>query len=67
MHTTRQEEISLTSQIISREIWQLPVIVILINLSQDESSEETLGEWLEERGVRDQIVLATKVRFWQIK
>ena len=29
---------------------------------QDESSEELLGEWMEKRGIRDQIVLATKVR-----
>ncbi|KAI0074921.1 aryl-alcohol dehydrogenase [Panus rudis PR-1116 ss-1] len=27
---------------------------------QDESSEEFIGEWMEERGIRDQIVLATK-------
>lgn len=30
--------------------------------SQDESSEEFIGEWMETRGIRDQIVLATKVR-----
>ncbi|KAF9030189.1 Aldo/keto reductase [Hymenopellis radicata] len=30
------------------------------NNYQDESSEKTLGEWMEARGVRDQIVLATK-------
>lgn len=29
--------------------------------SQDESSEEFLGEWMEVRGVRDQMVIATKV------
>lgn len=29
--------------------------------SQDGSSEEFLGEWMEERGNREQIVLATKV------
>lgn len=29
--------------------------------SQDESSEEFIGEWMEKRGVRKQIVLATKV------
>lgn len=31
------------------------------DLSQDETSEKFLGEWMETRGVRDQIVLATKV------
>ncbi|KZT21958.1 Aldo/keto reductase [Neolentinus lepideus HHB14362 ss-1] len=30
------------------------------NNYQDESSEEILGEWMETRGIRDQIVIATK-------
>lgn len=30
--------------------------------SQDETSEEFLGEWMEKRGIRDQIVVATKAR-----
>ncbi|KAL1938979.1 hypothetical protein VTO73DRAFT_11132 [Trametes versicolor] len=30
------------------------------NNYQDESSEEFIGEWMETRGIRDQIVLATK-------
>lgn len=30
--------------------------------SQDESSEEFIGKWMEARGIRDQIVLSTKVR-----
>ncbi|KAF8582509.1 aryl-alcohol dehydrogenase AAD14 [Ramaria rubella] len=30
------------------------------NYYQDEQSEEWLGEWMEGRGIRDQIVLATK-------
>ncbi|EKM59660.1 uncharacterized protein PHACADRAFT_250298 [Phanerochaete carnosa HHB-10118-sp] len=30
------------------------------NNYQDESSEEFIGEWMEQRGIRDQIVLATK-------
>ncbi|KAJ3893083.1 NADP-dependent oxidoreductase domain-containing protein [Lentinula edodes] len=30
------------------------------NNYQDESSEQFLGEWMEKRGIRDQIVLATK-------
>ena len=29
--------------------------------SQDESSEEFIGEWAEKRGIRDQLVIATKV------
>lgn len=32
------------------------------NNYQDESSEEFIGEWMEQRGVRDQMVIATKVR-----
>lgn len=28
---------------------------------QDESSEEFIGEWMETRGIRDQMVIATKV------
>ena len=27
---------------------------------QDESSEEFIGEWAEKRGIRDQLVIATK-------
>ncbi|EJF56113.1 Aldo/keto reductase [Dichomitus squalens LYAD-421 SS1] len=30
------------------------------NNYQDESSEEFIGEWMEKRGIRDQIVVATK-------
>ncbi|THH32098.1 hypothetical protein EUX98_g2127 [Antrodiella citrinella] len=30
------------------------------NNYQDETSEEFIGEWMEQRGIRDQIVLATK-------
>lgn len=29
--------------------------------SQDGTSEEFIGEWAEQRGVRDQLVIATKV------
>ena len=32
------------------------------NNYQNGSSEEFLGEWMEARGVRDQMVIATKVR-----
>ena len=30
--------------------------------SQDETSEAFIGEWAEKRGIRDQLVIATKVR-----
>jgi hypothetical protein len=30
------------------------------SISQDETSELFIGEWMEQRGIRDQIVLATK-------
>jgi aryl-alcohol dehydrogenase-like predicted oxidoreductase len=30
-------------------------------ISQDESSEAFIGEWAEERGIREQLVIATKV------
>ena len=36
---------------------------IAILCSQSEESEEIIGEWMEERGIRDQIFLATKVNF----
>ena len=29
--------------------------------SQDETSEAFIGDWAEERGIRDQLVIATKV------
>lgn len=29
--------------------------------SQDESSEEFIGEWAKDRGIRDQLVIATKL------
>jgi aryl-alcohol dehydrogenase-like predicted oxidoreductase len=32
------------------------------DVSQDETSEEFIGEWAEKRGIRDQLVIATKVR-----
>ena len=31
-------------------------------VSQDQSSEEFIGEWAEQHGIRDQLVIATKVR-----
>ena len=31
------------------------------NAYQGESSEQFIGEWMEQRGIRDQIVIATKV------
>ena len=32
------------------------------NAYQDESSEMFIGEWMEAKGIRDQMVIATKVR-----
>jgi hypothetical protein len=32
-----------------------------LGFSQDGSSEEFIGEWAEKRGIRDQLVIATKV------
>ena len=37
------------------------------NSYQDETSEEFIGEWMETRGVRDQIVVATKVRVIRVR
>ena len=31
--------------------------------SQDETSEMFIGEWAEKRGIRDQLVIATKVSY----
>lgn len=31
------------------------------NNYQNESSEKIIGEWMEQRGVRDQMIIATKV------
>ena len=33
---------------------------LIFDVSQDESSEELIGEWAEKRGIRDQLVIATK-------
>jgi aryl-alcohol dehydrogenase-like predicted oxidoreductase len=35
---------------------------LISDLSQDETSEEFIGEWAEKRGIRDQLVIATKAR-----
>ena len=32
--------------------------------SQDGSSEQFIGEWAEARGIRDQLIIATKVSFF---
>ena len=32
-----------------------------MSFSQDETSEMFIGEWAEKRGIRDQLVIATKV------
>ncbi len=34
--------------------------------SQDETSEEFLGEWAEKRGIRDQLIIATKVSTFRV-
>ena len=37
--------------------------------SQDETSEMFIGEWAESKGIRDQLVIATKVviyMLWQL-
>ncbi|KAF7325388.1 Aryl-alcohol dehydrogenase [Mycena venus] len=36
------------------------------NAYQDGSSEEFIGEWVEARGYRDQVVIATKVHYWDL-
>ena len=35
----------------------------ILSNSQNETSEEFIGEWMEQRGIRDQIVLATKASY----
>jgi aryl-alcohol dehydrogenase-like predicted oxidoreductase len=37
-----------------------PHLKLTSNFSQDETSEEFIGEWAEKRGIRDQLVIATK-------
>ena len=40
---------------------------LTLDVSQDESSEEFIGEWAEKRGIRDQLVIATKASpVWHI-
>lgn len=34
---------------------------LIAQISQDETSEAWIGEWAEERGIRDQLIIATKV------
>ncbi len=33
---------------------------LISGISQNETSEEFIGEWVENRGIRDQLVIATK-------
>lgn len=40
--------------------WQRRRALTLV-CSQDESSEQFIGEWMSARGIRDQLVIATKV------
>ena len=51
----------------------LPVICSFLNIlrsplvySQDGTSEQFIGEWMETRGTRDQMVIATKARHTSI-
>lgn len=43
------------------ETLRITVLTCPIIYSQSESSEEFLGEWIEQRGIRDEIIIATKV------
>jgi aryl-alcohol dehydrogenase-like predicted oxidoreductase len=53
-------ETSSTPQIISVLITSLVTSSDYV-ISQDETSEAFIGEWAEKRGIRDQLVIATKV------
>jgi hypothetical protein len=60
-------EISLTQLIASMCFFDLNTTICCTDIdiasnSQDGSSEEFIGEWAEARGIRDQLVIATKVR-----
>lgn len=37
------------------------ITTLILCLSQYQRSEEFIGEWAEQRGIRDQLVIATKV------
>ena len=37
------------------------MLTVSLYYSQDETSEMFIGEWAEKRGIRDQLVIATKV------
>jgi aryl-alcohol dehydrogenase-like predicted oxidoreductase len=43
----------------NREAFQT-ALQLIFEPSQDETSEEFIGEWAEKRGIRDQLVIATK-------
>lgn len=60
--------ISSILRIISEFVWYWVSWVLniadafcVVIYSQDETSEMVLGEWMEKRGIRDQMVIATKV------
>ena len=38
-------------------------LTLIFHCSQNESSEQFIGEWAESKGIRDQLFIATKVRF----
>ena len=40
---------------------KFPYFLYLPKDSQDGESEELIGEWMEAKGIRDQMVVATKV------
>lgn len=54
--------ISSTRPIISKCLWDcIALSRLTCHLSQDQRSEEFIGDWVEQRGIRDQLVIATKV------
>ena len=62
MRSTKQAETSSTLPTTSEYPTHLHRAAWLtFRYSQDQSSEEFIGEWAEQRGIRDQLVIATKV------
>jgi aryl-alcohol dehydrogenase-like predicted oxidoreductase len=65
MHISKRAATLLTQPMASMFLIILSSTVNIIDTgsnSQDGSSEEFIGEWAESRGIRDQLVIATKVR-----
>lgn len=66
MRTTRPAATSLILRTNSKPIFAFNVLDLNQSfLSQDETSEMFIGEWMEARGIRDEIVIATKVALAQ--